>query len=87
MRCPIPSQNRPGPSCPGGGGGSVKTTASADRGACSGAFHCTRMDIHTEERTRASDLAGTDWTKGTVIHGFCFAGPPPSLGLSPSCIL
>lgn len=68
------------PKLSGGGGGSVKTTASADRGACSGAFHCTRMDIHTEERTRASGLAGTDWTQRTTIYVFCFAGPPPSLG-------
>lgn len=32
------------------GGSSVKTTVSAHRGVCSGAFHCTSMDTHTGER-------------------------------------
>lgn len=57
------------------GGSSVKTTASCSEGPV-----LARIDTHTGERTRASGLAGTDWTKRTTIHVFCFAGPPPSLG-------
>lgn len=71
IRYPISSQNRHDPSCRG--------KLSEDDcllfwGACSGAFHCTRIDTHTGERTRASGLAGTDWTKRTAIHVFCFCG-------------